>query len=204
MKRKGKIFIISGPSGAGKTTIAQKILEDVENIERSISCTTRAKRDNEVEGRDYRFVTERAFKIRIKKKTFLEWALVLDNFYGTLKKDVSEAIKRGSDILLCIDVQGAAQVRRQRKDVVSIFIIPPRPKELKKRLLKRGEKAEGAAKRIALAKKEMLEAEKYDYIVKNDFLQKATDLVKYIVYATRSGKKKKKIKEVLNVLCKDR
>jgi len=190
MKRKGKIFIISGPSGAGKTTIARKILREIKDLRRSISCTTRNRRRGERNNIDYRFITKQRFDELIKQNAFLEWARVLSNFYGTLEKDVTATLQKGNDILLCIDVQGAEEVSKKMPEAISIFIRPPNLKELKRRLIERGESLKEVDKRLALAKQELQKASSYDYIVTNDSLQKALEMIKYIIYAQR-GKKRK-------------
>lgn len=187
MKRSSRVFIISGPSGAGKTTIAKRVLQSIEGLSRSISCTTREKRHSEKEGKDYRFMAEEEFKHLIEQKAFLEWAKILGNFYGTLRYDVEKELSLGNDILLCIDVQGAAQVMRAMPDgVISIFILPPGIKELQKRLSKRGDKPQDIENRLKLAREEMKQISSYKYLIQNDVLHKAVNLIKYIIYAERN------------------
>jgi len=185
MNREPKLFIISGPSGAGKTTIAQRMLEEVEGLTRSISCTTREKRKTEIEDVDYKFINRGRFQALIEKGAFLEWAEVLGNLYGTLKKDVKASLDLGKDVLLCIDVKGAMQVLKKEPKTVAIFIMPPSVEELRSRLLKRGETGDELKKRIDLAEEEMEAASQYHHIVHNDVVHKAVNLVKSIVYAER-------------------
>lgn len=191
MKTKNKIFIISGPSGVGKTTISRHILKKVPGIKPNISCTTRPPRKGEQEGRDYKFITPEAFLALRKKDAFLEWAEVLSHFYGTLKRDVQAIMRQGQDVLLCIDVQGAEQVRQKVLSAVTIFILPPSLKVLRERLELRGEKRQEIASRIALARKEVKQAYNYDYIVVNDVLSQAVKSVIHIVYAERSRVEKR-------------
>ncbi|MDP8252809.1 MAG: guanylate kinase [Candidatus Kaelpia aquatica] len=185
MNRKAKLFIISGPSGAGKTTIARKLFQEVEGLARSISCTTRERREAERDGIDYRFINSGRFQNLIKENAFLEWAIILKNYYGTLKDDVEAQIAGGNDVLLCIDVQGAAQVLKKKSDTVAIFVMPPDIEELRARLLKRGESKKEIEKRIGLASKEIKRAPHYHHVVYNGVLHQAVDLVKSIVYAER-------------------
>ncbi|MDP8233497.1 MAG: guanylate kinase [Candidatus Saelkia tenebricola] len=192
MEKKGKVFIISGPSGVGKTTITQNILAEISGIKRSISCTTRKPRQGEHDNIDYRFITKKRFKELVKQKAFLEWACVLNNYYGTLKKDVENFLQEGADVLLCIDVQGAQQISAKIPEAISIFVLPPDLTELKKRLANRGEDLKETNKRMMLAKQELQKAHKYDYTVTNDCLQKATKTVKHIIRTGKSSKKQTK------------
>ncbi len=185
MNRESKLFIISGPSGVGKTTIAQNLLKEIEGLARSISCTTRERRETERDGVDYRFISSDRFQVLIKEDAFLEWAEILGNLYGTLKSDVEAQIARGNDVLLCIDVQGATQVLEKKPDAIAIFIMPPNIEELRTRLIKRGESKLEIDKRIKLAKEEIECISSYHHVVYNDVLHKAIDLVKYIVCAER-------------------
>jgi guanylate kinase len=169
MKRKGLIFIISAPSGTGKTTVIKNFLKSHRHdFVLSVSVTTRAPRKNEKDGEDYYFFSREKFKKYIKQGKFLEYAKVLDNYYGTLKSTVLNSIKKGLNVIMDIDVQGAAKIKRKISDCITIFLRPPSLNELKKRLFKRRtESVEEAKKRINLAKKELKEQEKYDYILTN-------------------------------------
>lgn len=203
MKPRPKVFIISGPSGVGKTTIAKRILAEVEGIQKTVSSTTRRRR-GEDESSDYRFITRKKFLKLVEEGAFLEWAQVLNNFYGTPREEVERILADGKDVLLCIDVQGAKQIRKKIPQAISIFILPPNLAALKRRLLKRGEASSQIARRLALAKKELQMLKNYDYWVVNDLLEKAVELVKYIIYAERLKVEDERIKEVLDVICKDR
>ncbi|MCB9771527.1 MAG: guanylate kinase [Candidatus Omnitrophica bacterium] len=172
-----KIIILSGPSGAGKTTLHQKLLESPvfkSKLIRSLSATTRLPRKGERNGREYLFLTKKEFIARQKKGDFLESMKVFDNYYGTPKDKVDAALKKGKNILLCIDVKGAAVVGRNRADVLKIFIKTPTLRHLKQRLQKRGtEDLETLKLRLKIAKEEIKEAGEYDYVVINDSLPHA-------------------------------
>lgn len=187
----------------GKTTIAKKVLKEIKGIQRTISCTTRKRRREEVNGRDYWFMTRENFTRLIKKGAFLEWARVLDNYYGTLKKDVKQIVSKGNDVLLCIDVQGAEQILKKIPDAVSIFILPPSLRILKKRLLERGDSCPEVKRRLILAKSELRMLGYYNYWIINDVLSKSIKLLKYIIYAERVKAESGKVEEVMNVICKN-
>lgn len=172
---KGKLFVISGPSGAGKGTLREKALDDLPNLVYSISCTTRKPRDGETDGVQYRFITHEKFREDIKENLFLEYAHVHADYYGTLKADVMKELDAGKNVLLEIDVQGALQVRKKIKDAVLIFIAPPSMEELEKRLRDRHSETEENLKlRLSNAAKELELKDKYDYAVVNDDLEKAS------------------------------
>lgn len=175
---RGDLFVISAPSGAGKSTLCGMLLERMEGLAFSVSHTTRPPRPGEVDGRDYHFVTQEEFEAMVAKDEFLEWARVHDNLYGTSRKAVMEMLASGLDVILDIDVQGAAQVRKRFPAAVTIFILPPSWKALEERLEKRGSEDRARLKvRLANAVKEMEEAHRYQYIVVNDQLDRAyTDL----------------------------
>ena len=202
MKFKNRLFIISGPSGVGKTTISHLLLKSVPKLQKTISCTTRERRPGEVEGKDYYFISRKEFQSLIAKDAFLEWAKVLNDFYVTLKKEVITIMRSGKDALLCIDVQGAEQVKSKIPSACTIFILPPSYSELKNRMEKRNEKKEVIARRLKLAIREIKKVYNYDYYVINDKLNKAVTLVKYIIYAQRARVERKIVKEVVkDVLC---
>lgn len=186
-KRKGKIFVISAPSGSGKTTLCKELLSlPLKNLVRSVSSTTRSPRGKEREGKDYFFISPRDFKARKGKGAFLEWARVLDNFYGTPRAFVERCIKGGKDAILSIDVQGAMQVRRKYSAAVLIFILPPSFKNLKSRLKKRStENNKEILKRLNLARQEVAYLGRYNYVVVNDTIKKATEQLKAIILAER-------------------
>lgn len=190
--RKGscsKLFVLSGPSGVGRTTIINTLLEDLDNIGFSISYTTRGKRAGEEDGKDYHFVSESTFKNLIKQGQFLEWALVFGNYYGTHKSEVGEKLAGGQDVILDIDVQGAGQLMGKSahdNPVVFIFLAPPSIPELRKRLKNRGtENQDQLSMRIQNATEELKHIPEFDYLVINDHLSEAIKFVKSIILAER-------------------
>jgi guanylate kinase len=191
---KGVLIVISSPSGAGKTTITKKLVSKKSNIELSISLTTRKPRQQEVNAVDYHFVSNDFFKKKIKQDAFLEHAKVFDNCYGTIKKDITDKLKKGINILLDIDWQGARQVRKKMpNDILSIFILPPSLKELKKRLEKREKNASFVKKRMSKAKKEIAHWQEYDYAIVNKNLEKCIKQIKLILRADKNRPSKKSI-----------
>jgi guanylate kinase len=186
MKETGLIYVISAPSGAGKTTVIKEFLKKhKKDFVLSVSVTTRLPRKNEKDGRDYFFYTREKFRKHIRKGSFLEYARVLSNYYGTLGKTVISAINKGKNVIMDIDVQGAAKIRRKmRGKCVTIFIVPSSSRslaELKKRLInRRTETKKDVQKRLNLAKKELKEKGKYDYIVVNKDLEKAVKEIESI------------------------
>lgn len=180
----GLLYVISGPSGVGKTSIIEGVVNKVRNVVFSVSCTTRPKRPNEVEGRDYFFVDERIFLDMVKEDEFLEWAVVHGHYYGTPRKFVEDRIESNVNVILDIDVQGAMTVMKKVKDAVFVFIAPPSFDELKKRLLKRGtEKEEDMVKRLEDAKKELEHIPKFQYLIVNVDLQESIDQLTSIIVA---------------------
>lgn len=179
------LFIITGPSGCGKSTLAGRVLEELDNIDFSVSYTTRKKRNSEEEGKDYYFVSEGEFKRMIEDMKMVEWAVVHGNYYGTSKRELEKKATKG-DILLDIDVQGAHQIKEKFKKTVFIFIMPPLYLELKKRLEKRSEESpESINERLDVAKKEIRHYHHFDYIIINDLLEKAVEELKSIILSTR-------------------
>ena len=134
---RGKLLVISGPSGAGKGTVCKRLLEDLDNLRFSVSMTTRSPRKGEVEGKNYYFVSREEFEKGIKSDSFLEYAMVFDNYYGTPKEMVMEALNDGIDVVLEIDTQGALQVKERFEEAILIFILPPSMKELRNRIVNR-------------------------------------------------------------------
>ncbi len=190
--RKGrhpKLFVLSGPSGAGRTTIINALLEDLDDIDFSTSYTTRQKRAGEEDGKDYHFVSESAFKNLIKEGQFLEWALVFDNYYGTHKLEVDRKLAGGQDVILDIDVQGAGQLMGKAAHeipIVFIYLAPPSKRELRKRLENRGtENLDQLSMRIQNATEELKHIPEFDYLVINDRLPEAIKFVKSIILAER-------------------
>ncbi len=167
---KGRLYIISAPSGAGKTTLCNMLMKKYPAIKYSISYTTRAPRGNEQNGKEYFFIKEDEFKKMIQEDVFLEWAQVHGNYYGTSKQQIENALNDGTDIILDIDPQGAMQLKEKTKNLATyIFITAPSIEELKSRLIKRGtEKDEHIALRIENAKKEVEYFKNYDYLIIND------------------------------------
>lgn len=185
-KRKGVIFIISAPSGAGKTTLVKKLLKLFPDITLSVSCTTRAPRPGEVAGRDYHFVGEKKFAGLRSRRGFAEWASVHGYFYGTPRAPLERRIARGRDVLLDIDVQGAQKIKRQYPNAVSIFVLPPSRSELEQRLARRGtDRKETIRKRLENSRREIREIVRYDYVVENRELRRAVEGAKAIVNAER-------------------
>ena len=181
----GKIIIISGPSGSGKTTLHKKLLVSKRlkgKLVKSISATTRPRRLGEKNGRDYLFLTPKQFLYKIKAGHFLEWQKVFENYYGTPKKNIERLLKSGKNVLLCIDVKGAAVVRRDFPPAVSIFVQAPSFSVLKKRLFLRGSETKEDLKiRLQTARQELLEAKNYNYIVINDDLEEAVKKLESIL-----------------------
>lgn len=172
--RKGKTFIISGPSGVGKSTVLKSLLEKRDNVYFSVSATTRAPRAGEEDGVHYHFIDIDMFRNWISKDEFLEYAEYVGNFYGTPKKYVDAAMDSGKDVILDIEVQGAIQVVSKRPDTVRIFIAPPSWDELERRLTERGtDTQEKIQKRLLRAKVEFQTAHTYDYFVINDTVENA-------------------------------
>lgn len=184
--RRGLMFVLSSPSGAGKSTIARSLLKDPE-LELSVSVTTRERRGSEIDGVDYRFVSEKQFGSLRDQNELLEWAEVHGNFYGTPSGPVVEALTRGRDVLFDIDWQGTQQLcERLPNDVVSVFILPPSMRELKARLERRAEDSkEVIAKRLANAHTEIEHWQEYDYVLVNDDLDHTFHQVQNILAAER-------------------
>jgi guanylate kinase len=186
----GILFIISAPSGSGKSTIVNQLRSLVSGLEFSVSWTTRGPRGSEVDSREYHFTTREHFEQMIRNGEFLEHARVFGNYYGTAKTTLHEAFVQGKDLLLDIDVQGAAQVRAKCPEAVSIFLMPPSPEVLATRLRNRS-RAEGAVqeeiieRRLAKARQEIENYRDYGYILVNDILDRAVEEMAAIVAAER-------------------
>tara|TARA_B100001094_G_C18012329_1_gene710738 strand:+ start:368 stop:979 length:612 start_codon:yes stop_codon:yes gene_type:complete len=183
MLNKGKLFIFAAPSGAGKSSLINKIIEtDKNNFELSISATTRSRRDGEIHGKDYFFISDEEFDELKNNKAFIEHAEVHGYQYGTLESFINERLAVGVNVILDIDVQGFNQIKEVIKDTISIFIIPPSIEELKKRLTKRGLDSDDVIRqRLINAKTELQSAELFDYIILNQDFDKALDEILSIV-----------------------
>ena len=184
MNRKGKTFIISGPSGVGKSTVLHALFEGRNDLYFSVSATTRAPREGERDGVDYHFIHADRFRSMIEEDAFLEYAEYVGNFYGTPKKYVDEAMEQGKDVILDIEVQGAAQVCAKRPETVRIFIAPPSWEELERRLIGRGtEDMERVRRRLERGKQEFAAAREFDYFVINDTVDRAVEEIHAILCA---------------------
>lgn len=182
----GLLVVISGPSGAGKGTICEKLLTEMDNLKVSVSATTRKPRQGEIEGKSYYFIDEEEFINRIKNDDFLEYAKVYGNYYGTPKKEVFKQLKAGNDIIVEIDIQGALQVKKNYPKGVFIFILPPSLEELKNRIEGRGtDSKEVILRRMECAYDELNYAFEYDYVVLNDHVDVATEKIKHIILAEK-------------------
>lgn len=183
---KGLLIVFSAPSGGGKGTILDELKKQNENLKVSISATTRAPRDKDVNGVNYHFVTKEKFMEMLDNGEILEHAEFCGNYYGTPKGPVMELTEKGYDVVLEIEVQGGAQIKKLMPDCVSIFITPPSLEVLEKRLRNRAtEKEEDILKRLATARGELKEAHNYDYVVVNDKLEDAVEDVKAIIKAEK-------------------
>ena len=186
-KKQGLFIILSSPSGAGKTTLSKKLLKNNKNIELSISYTTRKKRPLEKNNKDYNFVSEEEFEKLKKKKYFIEWAKVFNNYYGTSLIKVKKINNKGKDVLFDIDWQGSRKIKKKiGKNVVSIFILPPSKKELIKRLKKRAQDPDHIVKqRLSFYKMELSHWKDYKYVLINKNLSDTVKKIKTIIEAER-------------------
>ena len=187
VERRGLMFVLSSPSGAGKTTMSRLLMNKLPEMKMSVSVTTRSKRPGEVEGKDYYFIDHRQFDEMVKNGDLLEWATVFDNKYGTPRKPVEDALSSGSDVLFDIDWQGTQQLReRARADVVSIFLLPPTAVDLEMRLHSRAQDSkEVIQKRMSRAGHEISHWAEYDYVVINKDLAQAFAKIELILQAER-------------------
>jgi len=185
-EKQGNLFVISAPSGAGKSSLCRMLLKNVDKLKMSVSFTTRSRRKGERNKIDYSFISERKFRGMIERSEFAEWAMVHGNLYGTSVKQIKELNNRGYDIILDIDVQGARQIKKKISDAIFIFILPPSMSVLKKRLTgRRTDSREQVAMRLGIAKKEISEYEGYDYVVINKDLDIAYKQLASIITSTR-------------------
>ena len=186
--RRGHLFVVSAPSGAGKTTLIKKLMERVPSLVVSVSHTTRPKRTSETDGEHYHFVDAATFASLREAGEFLEWALVFDHAYGTSRASVARELAAGRDVILEIDWQGAAQIRERHPDAISIFVLPPSLAALIERLNARGQdRPEVIAKRLRQAVDDMSHHGEFDHVVVNDDFEDAVSTLGHIVRATRNG-----------------
>jgi guanylate kinase len=192
LKRRGILFVLSSPSGAGKTSIARYILEKDNNIKLSVSLTTRKKRKNEIAGVDYDYISKDLFEEKIKNNFFLEWATVFGNYYGTSREKVQTTLQEGNDVLFDIDWQGTQQLSDNKGfELVTIFILPPSKTVLEKRLNNRAQDSKiEVKKRMSQASDEISHYMEYDYIVINNNLEDASNQVLSILKAERLKRKR--------------
>lgn len=184
---KGLLFIVSAPSGTGKTTIVERLVQRVPNLCMSRSYTSRPARPGETDGVDYNFISRERFEAMIAEGAFLEWADVFGSYYGTSAADTDAALAQGEDVVLVIDVQGARQVRSRGCDAVSIFVLPPSAAILEQRLRGRSKDSdEQIRRRLAVARVEVNEYSQYDYLIVNDELETAVGRLEAIVIAERA------------------
>ena len=184
---RGTLFVVSSPSGGGKGTIIRHVLDVVPNLSYSVSFTTRAPRPGEAHGREYFFVSRQVFDEMVASGEFLEWACVHGNYYGTAKRQVVEETASGTDIVLEVDVQGAASVRQLLLDSVSVFILPPSYEVLKARLIARGtDSAEELEVRLRNAPDELRQYSAFDYVIINDEVDRAVAQLASIIFAERA------------------
>lgn len=186
MEGRGHLFVISGPAGAGKGTLRAELFKMVDGLAYSVSCTTRQPRPGEQDGRDYHFIDRDEFMRQVERGEFLEHADVHGNLYGTRRSDVEAALASGRDIVLEIDVQGEAEVKRKMPEAMTIFISPPSIEELRRRLVGRGtESPESVERRMRDAEDEMSRASEYDAVILNDDVARASRELAELVHSRR-------------------
>ncbi|MBX5479336.1 MAG: guanylate kinase [Pyrinomonas methylaliphatogenes] len=188
---RGMLIVVSSPSGGGKGTLIQRVRRTVPGLSYSVSWTTRQPRPGEVEGRDYHFVSREEFERMRDSGGFLEWALVHGNYYGTAWSEVERAQRAGLDVILEIDVQGAANVRRLASDAVTIFILPPSFEVLRERLTRRGSEAlPDLELRLRNARSEVERYREFEYIILNDDVERAAQQLAAVIYAERARRQR--------------
>jgi guanylate kinase len=186
-RRRGQLFIVSAPSGTGKTTLVERLVQRLPDLAMSRSYTSRSARAGEQDGVDYNFISRERFESLIGEQAFLEWADVFGNYYGTSAADTEAVLVSGTDVVLVIDVQGARQVRSRGIETVGVFVLPPSAAILERRLRGRSKDSEDQIlRRLEVARREVGEFERYDYVVVNDELEAAVERLRAIVVAERS------------------
>lgn len=186
--RKGRVFVVSAPSGAGKHSVLERVLAEVPDLAYSVSATTRAPRAGEADGREYYFMPRAEFEKRAAAGEFVEWAEVHGNLYGTLRSELDRLLGSGKDVVLEVDIQGMHHLLAQGLDLTTIFVEPPSMAELERRLTRRGsESPESIALRLRNAQAEMAARDRYDFVVVNDDLDAAVAAFKAIVEQTRKN-----------------
>ncbi|MEW6068970.1 MAG: guanylate kinase [Nitrospirota bacterium] len=189
-KSRGTLFIVSAPSGAGKTTLCKKIVSILPNLKFSVSYTTRQKRKGEINGKDYKFISREKFKQMIDEGEFIEWAEIYEEFYGSSKKTIEELLSLGVDVLLDIDTQGAMQIKKKYKEGAYIFVLPPSLDVLKERLEKRKtDSKEEIEKRLRKSISEIKNYQMYDYVIINNKLEDALKEFEAIIISQRISTK---------------
>jgi guanylate kinase len=182
----GILFVVSSPSGGGKGTLIQRVLSRLQNLSYSVSYTTRKPRNGEVNGREYFFVTREQFSQMVERNDFLEWATVHSHLYGTSRSQVARDVSLGRDIVLEVDVQGAASIRNLVQEAVSVFILPPSLEVLRERLIARGtDSAEELSVRLRNAPEELKAYKRFDYVIINDDVEQASAKLMVIIEAER-------------------
>jgi guanylate kinase len=190
IERRGMLFVVSAPSGAGKTTLCKELVASVPGLHPSVSYTTRKPRPGEIHGRDYYFVDEPAFQEMVERNDFAESARVYGHFYGTPRQALTDMMEKGLDVLLEIDTQGAIQIKKKFADGVYVYILPPSIEALRTRLIQRGDAPEEIQRRMQKARQEILSYREYDYIVRNEDLKQALRELDAIVHAERTRMKR--------------
>ena len=185
--RRGLLFIVSAPSGTGKTTLVERLVRDVSGLRMSRSYTSRAARAGERDGVDYNFITRTEFETMVREAAFLEWADIYGNLYGTAAADTERCLANGEDVVLVIDVQGARQVRSRGLENIGVFVLPPSAEVLEARLRGRSKDSEEQiARRLEVACREVEDYATYDYVVINDEVEACVDRLRSIVVAERA------------------
>jgi guanylate kinase len=192
--QRGLLFVVSAPSGTGKTTVVERLVDVYPQLEKSRSYTSRPARAGEADGVDYNFVSRSEFEAMLGRSEFLEWADVFGNLYGTSRRETEARLAAGADVVLVIDVQGARQVRARMPDAVAVFVLPPSFQVLEWRLRGRSKDSEAAmARRLATARDEISAVEEYDYVVINDELERCVGEIGAIVTAERAKRARRAI-----------